>query len=71
MATRRAYMRTPVDPEDQILATVLRHTLPMEEMNARQLCRKNAKALGLAIEQLGHARTGVAAKVKAAWLAKA
>lgn len=45
-------MRTLVDPNNQLLAAVLRRSLAMAKTDARLLRHKNAKALRLGIEQL-------------------
>lgn len=50
-ASRAKSPRASVDPEDQLLATILRRSLTTAETNARWLRRKNTKALGLAFEQ--------------------
>lgn len=63
--------RAPVDPEDTLLVSVLRHSLTSPEIDARQLRHKNAKALQLAIEQSEHEATAEAvAKAQVLRLAK-
>lgn len=57
MCSRRSRVCAPVDPDDQLLATVLRH--------------KNAKALQIAIEQSEHeAVENVAVKANATQIMK-
>ena len=65
-------MAATVDPEGQLLATVLRRSFMVVETNARRLCHKNVKAIWLVTEELKReAMAKVAAKVKAARIAKA
>ncbi|KAE8779032.1 hypothetical protein D1007_47986 [Hordeum vulgare] len=66
LATRRSTSSEPVDPEDALLAGVLRRLLRTTETDARRLRRKNAKALRLAIQlSEREAAKEAAAKTKA------
>lgn len=71
MISRQAWVRAPVDPEDQVLMTVLRRSLTSADTDVRWFHCKNAKALWLTIDQSEReAVANVTAKAKASWLAK-
>ena len=61
----------PIDPESALVASVLRRSLRMVEMDVWRLRHKNAKVLRLAIElSKREANTEAAAKAKVARHAK-